>query len=216
MEFQVSASFDDASRRLTPAWFSRTSTNNPAGNFFGGVIYRVGCGMRFVNINIPKGTEILSAHLKLISDIDIIKDDCNTKISAEDVDDAVEFADDAAAFDVRYGNHTTAIVDWNGIPHFVVDEEYTSPDIKDVIQEIVNRGGWASGNAIVLFWEDYGNNSDGDAMRSSVSWDEDPAKAPTLIIEIPALPPPAKPLINKPLVNPILINMPMVRSIVTE
>jgi hypothetical protein len=34
---------------------------------------------------------------------------------------------------------------------------YESPDLQDVIQEIVNRSGWASGNALVLLLADDGS-----------------------------------------------------------
>jgi len=54
---------------------------------------------------------------------------------------------------------TTAGVVWNAIPTWGGGGERTSPDISNVIQEIVNRGGWLSGQAMVIFWGDHGGNS---------------------------------------------------------
>lgn len=46
---------------------------------------------------------------------------------------------------------TTANVNWN-VPDTIAAGGLTSPDIKDCIQEIVDRGSWASGNALAVVW----------------------------------------------------------------
>jgi len=111
-----------------------------------------------------------------------------TKLSAEDVDDAPTFADDADAFDDRYANHTTAMVNWDDIGSWTAESEYDSPDISSVIQEIVNRAGWASGNDLVLFWEDFDGRSSKalNVWRSAHSYDGDTTKAPLLTIDYKA------------------------------
>jgi len=148
---------------------------------------KYGSGFRFINITIPQGTEITTAYLILTAMYDGSNTDCNTKISAEDVDNAGDFSgDDGASFDTRYGNHTTAIVDWNAIPAWSADEcgaDTTSPEIQTVIQEIVNRVGWASGNAIVIFWEDFGDNSGADAIRQCYDYKSSTTKCAKLHIE---------------------------------
>ena len=179
---QVGASSDDCYRRKVTSFFSLTLAACPGGRLSSS-FYGYGTGARFTNITIPKGTTIASAHLKLTAASTRAGAECNTRISAEDVDDAPTFADDAAAFDARHGNHTTAIIDWDNLPTWEANVEYTSPDIKTVIQEIVNRDGWASGNDIVIFWEDFDYRSTGDpSLRTAHSWDGDPAKAPKLVI----------------------------------
>ncbi|GAI81538.1 unnamed protein product, partial [marine sediment metagenome] len=64
----------------------------------------------------------------------------------------------AAAFSARWDNRTAARVDWDDIPGWTQNVDYNSPEIKPVIQEIVNRPGWAEG-AIVIFWEDFDSRS---------------------------------------------------------
>jgi hypothetical protein len=45
---------------------------------------------------------------------------------------------------------TAAAVTWSVASAWAEDAYYTSPDIASVIQEIVNRGGWSSGNALAI------------------------------------------------------------------
>ena len=63
-----------------------------------------------------------------------------------------EAADSALSYDMgtRIGSRsvTTAAVSWSIATPWAEDGVYTSPDIKTVVQEIVNRPGWASGNAL--------------------------------------------------------------------
>ena len=46
---------------------------------------------------------------------------------------------------------TSASVVWTCAEDWVIWQQYRTPDLKTVIQEVVNRAGWASGNAIALF-----------------------------------------------------------------
>jgi hypothetical protein len=185
LNLQVAASTDDAYRQLSNDYFSLTYTAVQAGRY-SSMYCRKGEGFRFQNVTIPQGTTIGSACLKLTANQNLSGTVCRTEISAEDVDDAPTFADDKAAFDSRYGNRTTAQVNWDGIGAWTTDTEYTSPDIKSVIQEIVDRAGWSSGNDIVIFWEDFDNESNEGAYRSCYSYDGSSVKAPKLVINYTA------------------------------
>jgi len=159
IERQVNASTDDAVRRLEHTSFWNITWPHCWAGAFDNWDYRYGSGMRFTNITIPKGATITEAHLTLRCASALSGATVNTRISAEDVDDAPTFADNADAFDARYANHTTAMVDWDDLPPWTLDEDYDSPDIKTVIQEIVDRAGWNSGQDIVIFWEDFDDRS---------------------------------------------------------
>ena len=134
-EWQVGQSSDDCQRKLVAPYWNLTYAHCVAG-YWSATVYGYGIGARFTNITIPNSATIISAYLKLTCSTARAATTCNTRISAEDVDDAPTFADDAAAFDARYANHTTAVVDWDNISGWSVDVEYSSPDIKTVIQEI--------------------------------------------------------------------------------
>lgn len=166
----VGAGSDDCHRRMVPSSFLLTLTEYYAGSYDADN-YKYGAGMRFTNITIPQGSTIDSAYLKIYAVASLSGETCNTKISAEDVDDADTFADDATIFDTRYSAHTTAMVTWT-VPAWTIDTWYTSPDIKTVIQEIKDRPGSASGNDIVIFWEDFDDLSSDVAYRRGESYED--------------------------------------------
>jgi len=141
--------------------------------------------MRFTNVTIPKGSTIDTAHLILRGRSSKSVTVVNSRISAEDVDDAPTFTNDGDAFDTRWANRTTARVDWDAIPAWTQDEDYNSPEIKTIIKEIVDRANWASGNDIVIFWEDFDDRSTHafNCLRAGYSYDSSIEFAPKLVIE---------------------------------
>lgn len=190
---KVAASSDDCYRGWwPPEWYlaftgQQAGANSPT-------IYQQGGGMRFLNITIPKGAIITAAYLILRSTWGYVGTVVNTKISGEAVDNAPTFADDKDEFDARWYNNTIAKVEWDNIPAWAEGEYYNSPDIKAVIQEIIDRAGWASGNAIVIFWEDFDDRSThaNGCMRVAASYDYYADWASQLYIEYTVPPPPKK------------------------
>lgn len=67
---------------------------------------------------------------------------------------------------------TTATVAWVA-SNIGYNDFKSSPDIKSIIQEIVDRAGWGSGNTLTLF---FAGNSSGSAFRLN-AWDGTPANA---------------------------------------
>ncbi len=180
--WQVGESTDDATRLLSPDYFSLVTSSDRAGA--DGVDNQAGTGMRFTNITIPQGSTIDQAYLTFRCAYALTGVTVRTRISAEDVDDAPTFAADKAAFDTRWAARTTARVDWDGIGAWTLDSDYDSPEIKTVIQEIVDRANWASGNDTVIFWEDFEDRSShvSGARRLAYSYDGSSTYAPKLII----------------------------------
>jgi len=180
--WQVGASNDDAWRRKVTDAFLLDSVQNVVG-YWSSSYYGYGCGLRFTNINIPQDATIQSAYLKLRCRVSRSATAVNSRISGDDSDNAATFST-KEDFDNRYSNRTAARVDWDDIPAWALDVEYTSPDIGSVIQEIVSRAGWLSGNAVALFWEDFDNRSsaaDG-RIREAYSYDSSAVRAPKLEI----------------------------------
>ena len=183
LDRQVAASADDCKVAWDgSAWaLDLVFTNNPAG-YGSSTNYKLGCGMRFLNITIPKGSTINSAYLTFTAALARSNTTVNSKIHGEDVDDAAQFS--------NYANYsgrtrTSAVVNWNDIAAWSGNVEYNSPDIASIIQEIIDRAGWASGNAMVVFWDDHDDLSTHvDATnRIAYGYDNVPANAPKLHIE---------------------------------
>ncbi|MBA7591114.1 hypothetical protein ES708_33265 [subsurface metagenome] len=173
--------------RLTPSDWGLYTTLQVVGAHDVGYV-KYGGGMRFTNITIPKDTNIIEAHLTLHARYTRTADVVNSRISAEDIDDAPTFADSAAAFDTRWAARTEAKVDWDAMPAWTANVDYDSPDIKAVIQEIVNREGWASGQDIVIFWDDFDGRRTEAAgcRRDGYSYDKSTVFAPKLHIRYTA------------------------------
>ena len=113
----------------------------------------------FENVAIPAGATITSAVFNMQAGGARAEDTCKVKIYGDDVDDAAVPANAAGA---KAEPLTTAYVSWT-IGHWVDQGMYATPDLSAVIQEIIDRAGWASGNNIQLFLNDDG--SDENARR---------------------------------------------------
>ena len=101
-------------------------------------------GLRFDNLNIPPGSTINTAVLSVLC-TDTATDDPNMDIFAEDVDDAANFTTTA---DLVGRTKTTASVQYTAT---AVGAVRVSPaDLSTVVQEVVDRAGWANGNALML------------------------------------------------------------------
>ena len=77
----------------------------------------------------------------------------------------------SSASDGNTSLHTSAIVEWTN-PTIHSTNYQTSPDIKTIIQEIVDRSGWSAGNAIMI--QTYFDPSlfSGTRQRQARSWDD--------------------------------------------
>ena len=101
---------------------------------------------RFQNVTVPNATTISTATLTLIVGA-AASATFNMTIEGEDANDSAQYATYEDADDVT---ETTAGVTWAGSSGWATSDVEVSPDIKTIIQEIVNRGGWASGNDLTL------------------------------------------------------------------
>jgi len=183
--WNIVASTDDAGGRLTVnVYWDTTWTVNPAGGDSPTQQYY--SGMRYQNINIPQGATITEAHITFTCGISGFSGTgTRTRFSADDTDDAATFST-AADYTTRWNARTTAEVDWDSptLTAWVIDSEYQSPDLSSIIQEIVDRPGWTSGNAIAIFWGDREDRSThvGGNRRYAYTYDSDPTKTPELYI----------------------------------
>ncbi len=181
--WQVAALVDDCYRRLAGEGWDPNNSNQYAG-CQSGLYPQVGGGMRFLNITIPQGSTIDTAKFTLRCTAAYTGEVVNTRISAEDADDTVNFNITSAQFDARWANRTSNRVDWDAIPVWSIGTDYDSPEIKTVIKEIVDRVGWASGNSLVIFWDDFDNRSTQatNVLRRGYAYDGSTTYAPKLTI----------------------------------
>lgn len=100
-------------------------------------------GLRFPSVTIPAGSTITAATLEFEITSGSF-DDPNLTIYAHDADNPAAYT--TTTNDISGRTPTTATVNW--IASSIGTGVKTSPDITTVIQEIIDRPGWTSGNAI--------------------------------------------------------------------
>lgn len=113
--------------------------------------------LRFTGVTIPQGTTINSAKIRFIASATKTPS-IAAKIEGVAEDNTGEFVtspEDTA----RTRTKTSANAAWNGSISHTLDSALDTPDITSIVQEIVNRGGWASGNAMAFFLSDDGSSS---------------------------------------------------------
>ncbi|HEX6920788.1 MAG TPA: hypothetical protein VF314_11195, partial [Actinomycetes bacterium] len=107
-------------------------------------------GIRFAGVPVPRGATVNSASVQFQTD------EVSTEATTLTV--AGQAADNAGTFTSSSGNvstraRTTASVGWTPPSWSLVGERgpaQQTPDLSTVVQQIVNRTGWASGNALAL------------------------------------------------------------------
>ena len=101
----------------------------------------------FGSVAIPQGATIVTALLSFKSFDNFNSTTVNLVVYGNAVDNAAPPTTWAQADGLAA---TTANVPWNNLPAWTTGTRYTAPDVKVIIQEIVNRSGWVSGNNLQL------------------------------------------------------------------
>jgi len=134
-------------------------------------------GFRFRSLTIPQGATITSAYVEFTSETDKTET-THLTIFGEDVDDAQDFKPPTPN-SISNRPRTSASVSWNNVPNWSTGGKYQTPEITTIIQEIVDRGGWAEGNDLVILIR----SDDEDGNRIAWAHDGNSSKAPLLHVE---------------------------------
>lgn len=131
-------------------------------------------GLLYNNVTIPQGATITSAYIRFRSEDNSPSSSASVKIYAEDVDDASTFSysDD----DITDRTKTSASTTWS-IERWYTNSYYNSADFTSVVQEVINRSNWSSGNKLNIIIEP---NSGSD--RDAISRDNSSSSAPEIFI----------------------------------
>jgi len=186
LNLQVGASADDCRKKWDgSSWDFSTDTVGQNVGYYSSTNPKNGGGMRFTGVTIPNGATIITAYLTMRARLSESGTVAKSRIQGEQNNAAAAFSD-VADYDGRV--KTTASVDWDSIPAWTVSEDYDSPEIKTIIQELVDDYSGLSSADIVIFWEDHEGRSDASAYRTVYSYDGLAVRAPKLHIEY-TLPP---------------------------
>jgi hypothetical protein len=136
-------------------------------------------GLRFASVNIPRNASITRAYIEFTA---AAQDSTATTLTIE-----VQASDNAPAFvatpfNLQSRPTYSQTVAWRvDFPWVTVDQVHQSAELKDLVQKVVGRSGWAANNAVVFIL-----TGSEEIYRRAVSWDADPAKAPRLHVEYTA------------------------------
>ncbi|MBU0708094.1 hypothetical protein KKG41_07070 [Patescibacteria group bacterium] len=146
---RVGADGDDG-RTTNDATFS-ASTRPAVGR---SASYPLDVWLRFPNVTVPQGATITSANLSFTYySYSYDATDVFSRIYAV-AEDNHTAPTDLSTWSTDHGILTTAWKNWNFTP---AAEDKTTGDMVDVIQEIISRPGWSSGNAIGIQINDNGS-----------------------------------------------------------
>jgi len=145
---KISAGGNDGYTYTGSNYWNVTGTYLPVGPTYPGFF-------RFTNLPMAQGATINSAYLKVYTHQYGSSNSVTLKVRACDQDNAAAFpASNGTNTDPVNRPRTTAGVDFDF--DGTRDTLRTSPDIKSVIQEVIDRPGWVGGNAIAIVLEEDG------------------------------------------------------------
>ncbi len=169
---RVSASSDDAEQRISQN-ISLTSSDLE-------LVFDAGgnqvVGLRFASVDVPVGATIIDAYVQFVVD-EITTGPTSLTIVGQAADSPSTFVN--VPFNISGRSTTAASVAWSP-PAWnqvgVAGPDQRTPQMKNVVQEIVGRPGWAEDNAMAFIIT-------GSGLRTAEAYDASPVQAPLLHIE---------------------------------
>jgi len=156
-EIRISAGTDDAEQRADSTVSRSSSDLELLYSTDGATPGQQTDGLRFLGVAIPRGAAIQEAWVQFETD-EVSSGATTLTIRGQAADNSAAFTSTNGSISSRV--RTAAAVSWSPAAWTVVGEQginQRTTDIKSVIQEIVSRPGWLSGNALVLIVTGTGN-----------------------------------------------------------
>jgi len=161
--FYPVAQEDDGYFKHNCTYFDKVSSSLIFGNV-GTASY--GLFVRFTNVTIPQGATILNAIVTFQAAGDGSGVTCNANVYCNDVDDVTTPPANCSEANALA---LTDPVAWNAIEAWTADSNYDTPQLNAILQTVIDRSLWVSGNDLILVIRD--NASSNSAARSPKSWD---------------------------------------------
>ena len=130
-------------------------------------------GIRFQNVKLSPGATVDAAYIEFEADS---SDSGATSLTVRG--EASDSADTFRTSDANISERplTSAAVLWREVAPWEAGRTYRTPDLSEVVQEIIDRNGWSSGNSVAFIIT-------GSGKRTAESFESRPADAPVLRVE---------------------------------
>lgn len=176
---RVNASSDDAEQDQSDGSVSLTSGDLDLLSNEGAPPNYSAVGVRFNNLNIPNGATITNAYIEFTANETTVSGGNPTiLIDGQAADNPGTFTSATNNISTRPRTTLAQRVSWNP-PTWADNSLQQTANLSGIVQEIVNRGGWASGNSMVFIF----SGSDFTSYREAESYDGDPLQAPRLVVQ---------------------------------
>ncbi len=135
-------------------------------------------GLRFQNIEVPRGATITKAYIALVPrttnapDAGLLLD-----IKLEDAANAAPFS--TTSGDLTSTSTVSAVVPWLA-GDWVQGQTEKTPDLSAQLQQVTNRTDWCGGNDVAFYIEP---SAVTNLTRAAYSFDGDPSQQPQLVVE---------------------------------
>ncbi|MDO6560429.1 PilC/PilY family type IV pilus protein [Paraglaciecola chathamensis] len=132
-------------------------------------------GLRFRNIALPQGAVVSNAYLEFTAYQNSYNNSASMTIEAANEADPRSF-NNYSRYLLRNKAKTSAVT-WSGIERWYRNREYQSPSVASIVNQLVTRGDWQSGNDMMFILSDFNNT------RGAYTYSERPSGAAKLVIE---------------------------------
>ncbi len=121
-------------------------------------LYKLSGSYRYINVPMLREATISAATMTFNAGETQTSANVNLTIDADDADDSARITSDAEWDAIA---KTAASVAWSGVGIWTQNAttNATTPESKTVVQEVIDRAGWISNQALTMFVHDDGNNS---------------------------------------------------------
>lgn len=187
LTLNVSASSDDARNVSGNGTFNSTVVTQHLGILSSTDYWN---GFRWLNVTVPQGATITSATIDLFSAGVSAGTTVELIFYGVDEDDAATFANntdnkpEGKARTTASVTKTITVANWSSTGF----QSGSNIDVKDLVQEIVNRPGWTSGNALAIVGHDNGSTGTNSYVGHS-TYDRAADRGAKLSIEYEDTPP---------------------------
>jgi len=169
----ITLSTDDAEEQLSNGGIDRSSDDLEFAYDEGYSRFQK-VGMRFTALNIPQGAVITNAYIRFQARFNG-SGAVTIQLNAQAADNPTTFT--SGAYNISDRPLTTSTVNWSPA-NWASSSYYNTVNISSLVQEVVNRPGWTSGNAMVFVAQ---RTTTTQNTRAAYSFDGNGA-APTLYI----------------------------------
>jgi|GEM_PF-3663811 len=128
---------------------------------------------RFPSVTIPAGSTITLAYVRVTSSSNESGTTCNVNCYFNNVDDAIAPTTGAGANALAL----TAAIAWNALAAWTSGVQYDTPSLVTILQAIIDRVGWVSGQAVQVILRDNASTANADRAPGSIEWNAGVDKA---------------------------------------